>query len=168
MGNLRNLNRQAERLAAGTMALAAGGLSIGTDKTKVQTTNAVPHIIDGEFMSDLAAADPQASLGGDNADTELNPDGDTPQKVLYLFSADKQGNVSVHESDVVNPNGNPDYASEDGMIPWPETPAGECAFGGLVVETDASTTFTPGATELDASGITTTYVDMAHVPAGRW
>lgn len=167
MGNIRNLNRKAERLAAGTMALAPGGLSIGTDTTKVQTTNAVPHIIDGEFMTDLAAADPQGSLGLDNADTVLNPDGDTPQKALYLFSVDKAGNVSVHESGAVNPNGDPAYASSDGKIAWPDTPAGECAFGGIVVETDESTTFTPGTTALDATGITTTYVDMAHVPAER-
>jgi len=167
MGDLRNLGRQVDRMAAGTMALAAGGLSIGTDTTTVQTTAAVPHIIDGEFMTDLPAADPQGSLGLEDADTVLNPDADTPQKALYLFSVDRQGNVTVRETAAVNPNGDPAYASRDGKIARPETPEGECAFGGIIVETDASTPFTPGTTALNAAGITTTYVDMAHVPADR-
>jgi len=166
MGDIRKMNRAAERAAVGTVSLAAAGLAIATDTTQAQNANAMDYMIDGIFyqlaatdgLIDLSTAEPHPVNAHLDAAAAVNPDGDTEQKALFLLSVDAAGTVHAHQSRVVP-------ASD--MIGWPEMPLSHSVIGGLVVETDTSTTFTPGTTALNAAGITTTYVDMAHVPADR-
>lgn len=49
----------------------------------------------------------------------------------------------------------------------PKCPDGWVPFGIIKVVTDGSTTFAPGTTALDASGLTVTFFDIAVNPAGR-
>lgn len=50
---------------------------------------------------------------------------------------------------------------------WTEVELARTAVGAIIVETNSSTTFTPGSTDLSAAGLTVTYQDYALVPAIR-
>lgn len=147
MGDLKRQNHQRDINALGNVTLNAAGLAIGTDTTKPQTANALVHTIGGEFMSDLAAADPLVTLSGEDI-----PDG---SKALWLFTVDAAGTVREYQSDVK-------LLAE--AVYWPSMPNGETAIGGIKVEADGAS-FTANTTDLDAANITTTYHDFMHVPA---
>ena len=46
-------------------------------------------------------------------------------------------------------------------LQWPPCDEDKCPIGGFRVDTNASTTFTGGTTDLSAAGITDTYYDFA-------
>jgi len=147
MGDLKRQTHQRDINALGNVTLSAAGLAIGTDTSKVQSANAVVYTIDGEYQTNLAAADPLVTLQGDDI-----PDG---SKALFLFTVDAAGTVRQYQSEVV-------LLTEE--VKWPLMPNGETAIGGIKVEADGAA-FTTGTTALNASNITTTYFDMMHVPA---
>lgn len=52
----------------------------------------------------------------------------------------------------------------DGSVP--DLPDGYAPLGVIKIVTDSSHTFTPGTTNLDAAGVTTTYFDVTVLPSG--
>jgi hypothetical protein len=127
--------------------LAKAGLAIGTDTTKVKTSNAIEYAVKG-VQSSKAATDDAVGLP---ATTDLG----NSEKALFLFGIDDGG--------VFNSWGTEPVADGED-IEWPELPEGHAPVGGIKVETDGSSTFDPGTDALDKTGVTVTYYDFAAVP----
>lgn len=79
-------------------------------------------------------------------------------KCLYLVQIDSAGTVSTKKGQEVL---TADLTAGRKSLQWPVPDASKCPLGGYKVETDASTTFTNGSTDLGAAGITDTYYDFA-------
>lgn len=144
---MMRLSHARDRAVLGAQCLAAAGLAVATDTTKVQSANAVDYVIGGKAYTKAATDDLVA------------PSGDTQgksTKALYLFTLDSSGNPSAKQSKIKG-------SGED--VSYPDLPDDEAPIGAIKVETNDSTTFEPGTTALNASGVTTTYIDLNRVPA---
>jgi hypothetical protein len=71
----------------------------------------------------------------------------------YLVTLDSAGTVRTIQG-----------TSGGGM---PDAPANQTPIGAIKIVTNASTTFTPGTTALDAAGVTATYIDLCVLPANQ-
>lgn len=145
---MKRLSHARDRAVLGAQCLAAAGLAIATDTTKVQNGNAVDFAIGAKAYSKAATDDLVA------------PSGDTQgksTKALYLISLDSAGNPNATQSAI---------KASGGDVAYPDLPDDEAPIGAIKVETNDSTTFEPGTTALNASGVTTTYIDLNRVPAG--
>lgn len=141
--------------------------------TKLQTTNAATYSVGGVLYSKSALNDQAATVthrfNGD-AVTTADPAYVQPSntKVKYVVALDAAGNVAVVQGS---------YAGQTiafkadlskvltGTGDFPAEPAGYTAIGYFTVETNASATFTPGTTALNAAGVTATFFDVAVLPA---
>lgn len=79
-------------------------------------------------------------------------------KCLYLVQIDSAGTVSSKKGTEVP---TADLTAGKAVLHWPEPDANKCPIGAIKVETDGSTTFTAGTTDLGAAGITDTYYNFA-------
>ena len=132
------------------IAMSSGGLDIGTSLFTFLTANDVVYIIDGRIYTFAATDELEFSAGH----TDL-AEGEVCVFGLFL---DTSGNVSSVQSNIVA------AADLAGGIVWIRPPTwirNKVMFGMIRVETDHSTTFTPGTTELDAAGLTVTYINCA-------
>ena len=118
-------------------------VAIATTATKVKTTNATV-LRNAGALNALGASDDFWTLtGGVLAESSFR---------RYLLLANASDTASVLASD--------DSTVSAAACRWSTLPAnGTAIVGILTVATDASTTFTPGTTELSAAGITDTYID---------
>lgn len=125
------------------------GLKQGTSSNSdIRVDNSVTYLVDGEFKS-LSAK--EVSPGG----SDLGND----EKCVYLVSVDDSQNLTATQSAVVGSGENdPDI---------PQVPSGETPLGTVKVETNSSTTYTPGTDSLGKSGVTVTYTDMAWPNTGK-
>ena len=116
----------------------------GTNANTVKTTQAVSYTING-FGYYKAATDNLAFSAGHTA---LGNN----QRCAFFLCLDSAGNLSTIQGDIVTPSptGDQRKAAE---IP---NPADKAVIGAIVVTTGAAATFTPGATDLSAAGITFT------------
>lgn len=80
---------------------------------------------------------------------------------LYLVCLDSSGTLSTVKGTAVATSA---VTAGDTMLKWPEPTADTCPIGGFRIDTNASTTFTAGTTELSAAGITDTYYDFSFMP----
>lgn len=80
------------------------------------------------------------------------------EKCRFLITLDSGGNFNAIQSEVV--------AAGDSDPDLPELPDGEVPIGWAHVETDASNTFTPGTTDLNGTGVTTSFTDAAWPDSG--
>lgn len=136
-------------------ALTAAGCTTGTTTTKVKTANTLTFTVNGVFYS-LAGTDDFWTLSG----TVVKKG--SYQK--YLLLVDTAGVASIQEgtqstvgaSSVV-------WTNVDASTAWAAFLSAlgstKCCAGVLTIATDATHTFTPGTTALDAAGITATFVD---------
>jgi hypothetical protein len=129
---------------AANRAEAAAGCAKATNNTGVKTVNTLSYVIDGAWQATVAATDPAWTLTGGVVPASswtkwyllVNAGGST-------FSV-LQGTVSqVSAASVV----------------MPFMPQSLCVVGVLTLATAAATTFTPGTTALNATGITATFND---------
>lgn len=128
-------------------ALGNAGVAIATDTAKVASGNAIDFINQG-LLKTKAATDDEFTLSG----TALNAGADTAEKCRFLLTRQADGTPVATQGAIV-------AAASAAVLP--AVPANETPIGYIEVETDASTTFTPGTTGLDTAGITDTYVDLA-------
>ena len=82
-------------------------------------------------------------------------------RIFSLF-LDAAGAVSLLPGKIVD---TAELAAGRVALEFPDAPKGVCPFGALRVAVTAGTTFTPGATDLSASGVTGTFYDLADIPA---
>lgn len=133
---------------SGNLSLSAAGLAEGTNANTFKTTATLAYAIDGVFYSKGATDNIAMTAAA----------GTVPPSSAALYGVwiDAAGNVSNTRGPVV-------AAGEP--CPVPGAPAGNVALVGLIkVTTNASTTFTPGSTDLGAAGVVDAYYDCAAMP----
>lgn len=155
-----------------TAALASGALANGTNSGTIKTTVAVPYALDGRFYSKaitdniaISYTGPtvyQAAAGGVQAVNGSFTGGVNGSTRLYLLTLDASGNVGILPGQIVD---SAELAAGRVALQFPDCPNGVCPFGAMRVALTAGTAFVPGTTALGASGVTTSFINLADVPA---
>ena len=136
-----------EQANSGFLSLTAAGLAEGTNSATFKTTNTLTYTSNGVFKS-KAATDNLTFTAG----TALA----ASQACLFGVWITAAGTVSTTQGPI-NAAGDP--------CPVPtQVTAGTTLVGLIKVTTDSATTFTPGTTDLGATGITDTYSDCMDMP----
>lgn len=155
-----------------TVALASAGLAEGTNANTIKTTADITYTIDGRFYSKsttdniaisyTGATVYQAAAGGVQAVNGGFTGAVGGSTRLYLVCLDTAGAVSIAPGPIVN---SADLAAGRVALQFPDDVAGVCVIGAMRIALTAGTTFTPGSTDLSASGVTATFLNLADVPA---
>ena len=148
-----NLNELAR---GGTMCLSKAGLAIGS--TPAQVAIAAPNgagvdfAINGVIYHKADAASVAITAATAQA---------ASYTCIYLVCLNSSGTLStVKGTAVLTAN----LTAGTDVLQFPTPTADTCPIGYLKVATAAGYTFTAGTTDLNATGITTTYVDLLAVP----
>jgi len=183
MGRLAVFMNDEYRTSLGNVCLGAAGLTFNTTTpVALDTANAVDYTVDG-VIHNLAVLSAQAFSAGN---TSIGPN----EKVFFALVADAAGNVATIQGDTfktVFQNGTTYYADKNWGVnasqtqtdPYPSNtvlqestiqflpgvPVSFTAIGLIKVETDTVTSFVPGITALNATGITATFYDVMTLPA---
>ncbi len=139
-----------------TLCLAAAGLAEGTNANTIQIANNITYTIDGRFYSKSTTDNIAISYSGP---TVYQAAAGGVQAVNGGFTA---GAVSIVPGQIVD---SAELAAGRVALQFPDAPAGVCPIGALRVALTAGTAFTPGSTDLSASGVTDTFYDLMDVPA---
>lgn len=154
----------------GSIALASGALAAGTTAGTIKTTVAIPFIVDGAFATAKAITDNIAityvgptvyangSIAAGNGGFTGQTGGSTRLYGLYLNAA---GTVTIEPGPIVN---TADLAAGTAALHYPANKRANACFGMLRVAVTASTTFVPGVTALAATGVTSTFINLATIP----
>lgn len=137
-----------EQINSGFVSLTSAGLAEGTNANTYKTASTLTYTINGVFKS---------KSGTDNI-AMTSTAGTVPPSsaALYAVWIDTDGTFSNTRGPVV--------ASGD-PCPVPTQTTANVALVGLIkVVTDASTTFTPGSTDLGNAGVTDTYYNCSVMP----
>jgi hypothetical protein len=155
-----------------TFALASAGLAEGTNANTIKTTADITYTIDGRFyakattdniaISYTGASVYQAAAGGVQAINGGFTGGVNGSTRLYLLTLDASGAVGIVPGAIVD---SAELAAGRVALQFPDAPAGVCPFGALRIALTAGTAFTPGSTDLSASGVTDTFYNLMDVPA---
>lgn len=155
-----------------TLCLAAAGLAEGTNANTIKTANNVTYTIDGRFYSKNAtdniaisysgATVYQAAAGGIQAVNGGFTGGVNGSTRIYLICLDADGAVSIVPGQIVD---SAELAAGRVALMFPDAPRGVCPIGAMRIALTAGTAFTPGSTDLSASGVTDTWYDLMDVPA---
>ena len=149
----QNLN---ELVRGGTFCLSKAGLKIGNSDAKdvdIAAPNGagVDFCINGVLYHKADAADIPLTVHAVQAvDTTC----------IYLVCLDVDGNLSSVKGTAVL---NTELVAGSSVLQFPTPVVNTCPIGYVKVKTVA-VTFTTGTTELSASGVTDTYVDLFSVP----
>lgn len=155
----------------GNFALSSGALAITTDKSKIKTTATITYVINGEFKSKGAADN--ISLAVTEATVYRAPTGVAAgtgtftgatggSTRVYGVYIDGAGNFSVVPGPIVNTAA---LTAGTAALEFPPEQVDKACVGAVRVALTAGTTFIPGTTLQDASGVTTTYLNLAFSPA---
>lgn len=137
-----------EQLNSGYVSLTAAGLAEGTNANTYKTTATLAYTSNGVFKSKGATDNIAMTAAA----------GTVPpaSAALYAVWIDASGNFSNTRGPVV-------AAGEP--CPVPTASANGLTLVGLIkVTTNASTTFTPGSTDLGDAGVTDAYMDCMVMP----
>lgn len=155
-----------------TLCLASAGLAEGTNANTIKTTADVTFTIDGRFYSKattdniaISYSGPsvyQAAAGGVQAVNGGFSGGVNGSTRLYLITLSTAGAVGIVPGQIVD---SAELAAGRVALAFPDAPAGVCPIGALRVALTAGTAFTPGSTDLSASGVTATFYNLMDVPA---
>lgn len=153
----------------GNLALASGALAAGTNSGTIKSTVIVPFTIDGRFYSkaitdNIAIAYSGPDVYSQNA-TEKNggfTGGANGSTRLYGIYLDSAGAVSIVPGPIVD---TVKLSSGEAPLQFAAPQRLKACIGAMRVVLTAGTTFVPGTTALDASGVTTTFINLASVPA---
>lgn len=155
-----------------TMALNSGALAEGTNANTIQIAAAIDYIIDGQFYSKAitdniaisysGATVYQAAAGGIQSVNGGFTGGVNGSTRIYGIFLNAAGAVSILPGPIVD---SAELAAGRVSLQWPDAPAGVCPIGAVRIALTAGTTFTPGSTDLSASGVTDTFYNLADMPA---
>ena len=136
-----------EQSNSGYLSLTAAGLAEGTNANTFKTTNTLAFTNNGVFKSKGATDNLTFSAG-----TALAAN----QGCLFAVWINASGTVTTTQGPIV--------ASTDPCpVPGQTTP-NTTLVGLIKVVTDSTATFTPGSTDLGASGVTDTFFDCMDMP----
>ena len=136
-----------EQANSGYLSLTAAGLAEGTNSATFKTVNTLTFTSNGVFKS-YAATDNLTFTAG----TALA----VSQACLFAVWITASGTVSTSQGPIV-------AAGDPCPVPGQVT-ANTTLVGLIKVTTDSATTFTPGTTDLGATGITDAYSDCMDMP----
>lgn len=155
-----------------TMALNSGGLAEGTNANTIQIAAAIDYVIDGRFyakeitdniaISYSGASVYQAAAGGIQAVNGGFTGGVNGSTRIYGIFLNAAGAVSILPGPIVD---SVELAAGRVALAFPDAPAGVCPIGALRIALTAGTAFTPGSTDLSATGVTDTFYNLADMPA---
>lgn len=155
-----------------TLALNSGALAEGTNANTIQIATAINFVIDGQFYSKAitdniaisysGATVYQAAAGGIQAVNGGFTGGVNGSTRIYGIFLSTAGAVSILPGPIVD---SAELAAGRIALPFPTAPRGVCPIGALRIALTAGTTFTPGSTDLSASGVTDTFYNLADMPA---
>jgi hypothetical protein len=132
---------------SGYLSLTAAGLAEGTNSATFKTTNTLAFTNNGVFKSKGATDNLVFSTG-----TALA----ASQACLFGVWIDGSGNVTTTQGPIV-------AAGDPCPVPS-QTTANVTLVGLIKVTTSSAATFTPGTTDLSASGITDVFFDCMDMP----
>ena len=136
-----------EQANSGYLSLTAAGLAEGTNANTFKTTNTLTYTSNGVFKSKAATDNLTFSTG-----TALG----NSQACLFAVWISAGGTITTTQGPIV-------AAGDPCPVPAQVT-ANTTLVGLIKVTTSSSGTFTPGSTELSASGVTGTYSDCMDMP----
>lgn len=155
-----------------TLCLASAGLAEGTNANTIKTTADITYAIDGRFyakattdniaISYSGASVYQAAAGGVQAINGGFTGAVGGSTRIYLICLDTSGAVSLVPGAIVNST---ELAAGTVGLQFPDAPKGVCPIGAVRIALTAGTTFTPGSTDLSATGVTDTFYNLMDVPA---
>ena len=158
--------------AGATMALNSGALAAGTNAGTIKSTVAISFLVDGQFylkaITDniaISYSGPsvyQAAAGGVGGVNGGFTGGVNGSTRLFLLCLSTAGAVSIVPGGIVD---TADLAAGRVALQFPDAPLNCAVFGALRVALTANTTFVPGTTALAATGVTSTFLNLATVPA---
>jgi hypothetical protein len=151
MGNL-------EIPRGGTMCLAKAGLAIGS--TAAELAIAAPNGAGVDYM-----INGKLYYLADDATVVVTAQTIQPAlyTCLYLVQLDVDGTLSTVKGTQVLST---ELAAGRAVLKWPEPTVDCCPIGAYRVVTAASYTYTAATTDHDATGVTTTYMDLMTIPPG--
>ena len=136
-----------EQANSGYLSLTAAGVAEGTNANTFKTTNTLTYTSNGVFKS-KAATDNLTFTAG----TALG----NSQACLFGVWITSGGTISTTQGPIV-------AAGDPCPVPS-QTTAGTTLVGLIKVTTSSAATFTPGSTDLSASGVTGAYFDCMDMP----
>lgn len=149
----------------GNLAFTSGALEAGTTAGTIETAAAITYVINGEFKSKAATNNISIAYTGPSVyGTPANGSftgavgGSTRLYGVYLNAA---GTFSSLPGPIVN---SAELAAGAAALHFPPTQRDLCFIGALRIAVTAGTTFIPGTTALDASGVTASYINCSSVP----
>jgi hypothetical protein len=152
----------------GSFAFTSGGLAAGSNAGTIQNAATITYTINGEFKSksatnNVAIAYTGADVYSQNA-VELNGGftgavgGSTRLYGIYLDGA---GTYSIEPGKIVN---TAQLAAGVAPLEFPSNQRNKACVGAMRIVVTASTTFVPGTTALNASGVTTSFINLSSIP----
>jgi hypothetical protein len=149
----------------GNLAFTSGALDDGTTAGTIKTTATVTFTINGQFKSKGATDDVSIAYTGPSVYGDAGNGAFTGQAGgstrLYGVYLNAGGNFSVLPGPVVNSAA---LAAGAASLQFPSAQRDKACIGVVRVAVTANTTFVPGTTALDASGVTVTYINLSSVP----
>lgn len=139
-------------LSGATACLSSAGLAVGGTSTKFKT--AAPN---GAGIDYCIKGTAYHKADGDNISLTAATAQAVSTSCLYLVQIDADGNFTTKKG-VEQLTANLGVSAS---LQFPEPDDSKCPVGYIRVDTDASTTFTAGTTDLAASGITDSYINCA-------
>lgn len=149
----------------GNLAFTSGALANGTNAGTIKSTATITYVINGVFASKAAADNVSIAYSGPSVyGTAANGSftgavgGSTRLYGVYLNAA---GTFSVLPGPIVN---SAELAAGSAALHFPPTQRELACVGAVRIAVTAGTSFVPGTTALDASGVTTTYLNLSSIP----
>lgn len=149
----------------GNLAFTSGALDSSATAGKIKTTATVTYTINGVFKSKgatdnvvLTYAGPSVYSAASNGSFTGGANGSTRLYGVYL---DAGGNFSVVPGPIVDTAA---LAAGSAALQFPGAKADAACIGAVRIAVTAGTSFVPGTTALDATGVTTTYYNLSSVP----
>ena len=169
MTRLQDFTSAPGRDLLGNIALSKAALAIGTAKTAINTTATLVYAVGGVLSSKAAMTSQALTLysrdGKQAGNTYVQPANTT---VFYTIAINAAGTTVAAVQGtyagqiLVDPTQNGVSTGGDGLVP--NAPAGFTPFGVIKVVTGA-TTFTIGTDNFDKANVTSTFYDVAVLPA---
>jgi hypothetical protein len=152
----------------GNLAFTSGALDAGTNAGTIKSTATITYTVNGRFASKAATdnvsiAYTGAAVYSQNA-VERNGGftGQTGGSTrLYNIYLDAAGNFSIEPGKIVN---TAELAAGVAPLEFAGAQRAKACVGALRVAVTAGTTFVPGTTALNASGVTATFINLSSVP----
>ena len=152
----------------GNFAFNSGAWAEGTNAATIKSTADIVYTINGEFKTksatdNIAIAYTGPAIYSQNAVEQSGgfvgaAGGSTRLYGIYLDGA---GNVSIVPGKIVN---SAELAAGTVALEFPPMQADKACVAALRIAVTAGTAFVPGTTDLSASGVTDTFLNLSSIP----